>query len=202
MLTNQWQMCMPLDFLTYKILHTDTTFGPSNKPNPSPHPLHCRSFILTITKHPCTSLGVGTTPMDLPRWNLTNRKVPYPNACSLGHRTFHGGRYGRSSWLPRTTCTKEKTRHRHYTNRIYGNIGWRRLMPRCPLVVEGAILRRRRRLMLRRMRRRKSVMLIKGWVRRTRWGGGVNNGMHAGGGPLPIVHPLGWGVHPLVTTTR
>lgn len=38
MLTNQLQMCMPLDFLTYKILHTDPPFGPSNKPNPSPPP--------------------------------------------------------------------------------------------------------------------------------------------------------------------
>lgn len=159
----------------------------------SSHSLHPLYYIPLHSS--CTSLGFGTTPMDLPRWNRANRKVPYLNACSLGHRTFRAGRYGRSSWLPRTTCTKEKTKHRHYTNRFYCNIG-RRLMSRRPLMVESAVLRRRRLM----MRRRKSVMLIKGWVRCTRWGGGVNIGMHAGGGPLPKEHPLG--VHPLVTTTR
>lgn len=62
MLTNQLQMCMPLDFLTYKILHTDPPFGPSNKPNPSPPP----SLQVFHSYH-------YQTPLHLPgRWHNTD----------------------------------------------------------------------------------------------------------------------------------
>lgn len=125
----------------------------------------------------CIFLGFGIISMDLSRWNRVNRKVFYLNVCLFGYRTFREGRYGRLLWLSRIICIKEKIKYRYYINRFYGNIG-RRLMSRRFLMVESVVLRRRRLM----MRRRKFVMLIKGWVRCTRWGGGVNIGMYVGGG--------------------